>query len=172
VIITENEESLKQSTKELIRAGKEIGLNINEDKTKYLILSRQHQTARQLEIEGFSFERIEHFKYLGAWVNENANSQEEIKERLIASNRCYSGLSTLFKSKLLSRRSKTTLYKVLIRLIALYACETWATTKMDEKKLGVLERKILRKIFGLKKNEGGEFEIRTNEEFLLEKPIL
>jgi len=40
VIITENEESLKQSTKELIRAGKEIGLNINEDKTKYLIHNR------------------------------------------------------------------------------------------------------------------------------------
>jgi len=35
---------------------------------------------------------------------------------------------------------------------------------MDKKKLGVLERKILRKIFGPKKNEDGEFEIRTNEE--------
>jgi len=35
---------------------------------------------------------------------------------------------------------------------------------MDDKKLGVLERKILRKIFGPKKNEEGEFEIRTNEE--------
>ncbi|KAL4149713.1 hypothetical protein QTP88_003590 [Uroleucon formosanum] len=35
---------------------------------------------------------------------------------------------------------------------------------MYEKKLGNLERKILRKIFGLKKNEEGEFEIRTNEE--------
>jgi len=97
-------------------------------------------------------------------MNENVNSQEEIRERLIAANSCYFGLSTLFKSKLLSRRSKTTLYKVLIRPIALYACETWATTKMDEKKLGVLERKILRKIFGPKNNEDGEFEIRTNEE--------
>jgi len=164
VIIAENEESLKQSTKELIMAGKEIGLHINGDKTKYLILSRQHHTTRQLEIEGFSFERIEHFKYLGAWVNENANSQEEIRKKLIAANRCYFGLSTLFKSKLLSRRSKTTLYKVLIRPIALYASETWATTKMDKKKLDVFERKILRKIFGPKMNEEGEFEIRTNEE--------
>ena len=84
-------------------------------------------------------------------MNENANSQKEIRERLIAANRCYFGLSTLFKSKLLSRRSKTTLYKVLIRPIALYACEIWAATKMDEKKLGILERKILRKIFWTKK---------------------
>jgi len=63
---------MKQSTKELIRARKETGLNINGDKTKYLILSRQHHTARQLEIKGFFFERIENLKYLGAWVNENA----------------------------------------------------------------------------------------------------
>jgi len=53
VITTENKESLKKSTKELIRITKEIGLNINEEKTKYLILSRQHHTARKLEIEGF-----------------------------------------------------------------------------------------------------------------------
>jgi len=67
-------------------------------------------------------------------VNANANSQEEIREILVAANRCYFGLSTLFKSKLPSRRSKTTLYKVLIRPITLYACETWETTKMDKKK--------------------------------------
>jgi len=79
-----------------------------------------YKSERQLVIEDFSFERIEHFKYLGAGVNE---CQEEIRERLIAANRCYFGLSTLFKSKLLSRRSKTTLYKVLIRPIALYACD-------------------------------------------------
>jgi len=82
---------------------------------------------------------------------------------LIAANRCYFGLSTLFKSKLLSRRSKITLYKVLIKPIVLYACETWATTKTDENKLGVFERKILRQIYGLKKNDVGEFEVRTNE---------
>lgn len=64
VTTTENEESLKQSKKELIRTGKEIGLNINGNKTKYLILSRQRHTERQLEIEDFSFERVEHFKYL------------------------------------------------------------------------------------------------------------
>ena len=37
-LTTENEESLKQSAKELIRIGAEIGLSVNEEKTKYLIL--------------------------------------------------------------------------------------------------------------------------------------
>lgn len=93
-------------------------------------------------------------------MNTNTNIQEEIREILIAVKICYFGLSTLFKSKLLSRRSKTTLYKVLITSIALYAYDTWVTRKMDEKKkLGILERKILWNIFGSKNNEEVEFEI-------------
>ncbi|KAL4122066.1 hypothetical protein QTP88_014466 [Uroleucon formosanum] len=50
-----------------------------------------------------------------------------------------------------------------VRPIALYASSTWATTKSDEKKLEVFERKILRKIFGPKKNNEGEYEIRSNK---------
>jgi len=53
LITTENEESLKQSTKELIRERKEIGLNINKEKTKYLILSRKQQTTTKIKNRRF-----------------------------------------------------------------------------------------------------------------------
>lgn len=73
------------------------------------------------------------------------------------------------------------MYNVLIRLIAttispiLYAFETWTTTKSDENKLSVFERKIFRKNFVPKKNDEGDNEIRTNEElsrFFGEDPTL
>ena len=41
---------------------------------------------------------------------------------------------------------------------------TWATTKSDEGKLLVFERNILNKIFGPKRNNDGEYEVRFNEE--------
>jgi len=69
----------------------------------------------------------------------------------------------LYKSKLLSRKSKVTLYKVLVRPITLYASSTWATTRSDKKKLEVFERKILRKVFGPKKNNEGEYEVQNNK---------
>lgn len=56
-----------------------------------------------------------------------------------------------------------TLYKILIRPIALYANKIQAIIKSDGKELGVFEWKIFRKIFGPKKNDKGEFEVRTNE---------
>jgi len=71
----------------------------------------------------------------------------------MAANRCYYSLMPLFKSRLLSIKSKLTLYKVLVKPIALNECGTWATTKSDEGKLGVFERKILRTIFGPKRKQ-------------------
>jgi len=41
----------------------------------------------------------------------------------------------------------------MIRPIAIYACETWATTKIDEQKLARFERKVLRQIFGPRRNQ-------------------
>jgi hypothetical protein len=72
-----------------------------------------------------------------------ANSQEKVKLWLIAVNRCYFGLLPLLKTKLISRKFKVTLYKALV--------------KSDEKKLEVFERKILRNIFGPKRNYEREY---------------
>jgi len=54
-----------------LKEGKEIGLNINEAKTKYMILSRQIHKTNHLKIEDYKFERVRNFKYLGVDINEN-----------------------------------------------------------------------------------------------------
>lgn len=69
----------------------------------------------------------------------------------------------LFKSRLLSIKTKSTLYNVIVKPIALYAYSIWTTTKSDEKKLEMFERKILMKMFGPKRNNGREYEMRNNE---------
>jgi len=46
----------------------------------------------------------------------------------------------------------------------LYAGSVWAAIKLDERKLEVFERMILKQIFGPKKNNDGEYEIRNSEE--------
>ena len=48
-------------------AGKEIGLEVNADKTKYMVISRDQNTERShsVKIDNSSFEIVEKFKYLG-----------------------------------------------------------------------------------------------------------
>jgi hypothetical protein len=68
-------------------ASKEIGLEVNADVTKYMVMSRD-QTAGQssMEIDNSSFERVEDFKYLGTTRTNKNSLQEEIKSRLKSGN--------------------------------------------------------------------------------------
>ena len=66
----------------------------------------------------------------------------------MSANKAYFDLINHFKSRLLSRKTKITLRKTLIRSVLTYAPETWILTKDDERRLSVLERRILRRIAG------------------------
>ena len=71
-------------------ASKETGLELNADKTKYMVMSRDKTAGRRHSIKNNnrSFERVEAFKYLGtALINQNS-IQEEIKSRLKSGNVC------------------------------------------------------------------------------------
>jgi hypothetical protein len=48
-------------------ASKEIGLEVNADKTKYVFMSRDQNAGRShsMKIDNRSFEMVEEFQYLG-----------------------------------------------------------------------------------------------------------
>ena len=49
-------------------------------------------------------------------------------------------------------------------LVVLYGCETWSLTLREESRLRVFENMILRRIFGPKRDENGEWKRLHNEE--------
>ena len=48
------------------------------------------------------------------------------------------------------KKPKISMYKVLVRPVLKCASEAWTLSKIDEQKLSVFERKVLRCIFGAK----------------------
>jgi hypothetical protein len=57
------------------------------------------------------------------------------------------------------------IYKTIILPVALYGCETWSLTLMEEHRLRVYENRVLRRIFGPKRDEvTGERRKLHNEE--------
>ena len=70
----------------------------------------------------------------------------------------------LFRSNLVSRKSKLKLYWSVNRPIVVYGCETWVLKESIIQKLSVCERKILKKIFGSTKEANGIWRIKTNKE--------
>jgi hypothetical protein len=59
--------TIKKNTDALLVGSKEIGLDVNADKTKYMVVSRDQSAGQSHNIETDSsfFERVEKFKYLG-----------------------------------------------------------------------------------------------------------
>jgi hypothetical protein len=67
--------SIKKKAEDLVIASKEIGLEVNAEKTNYMIMSRNQNAGQNhnIKIESKSFERVEEFKYLGTTLT-NRNS--------------------------------------------------------------------------------------------------
>jgi hypothetical protein len=76
--------TVSKNAQTLIVANKKTGLEVNVDKTKYMIMSRDQNAARicSLNIDNISFERVEMFRYLGTTVKDLNSIQDEIKCRL------------------------------------------------------------------------------------------
>ena len=95
--------------------------------------------------------------------NNSGNTSAEINNRITLANRCYFGLVHILKAKNINRKYKVIIYKTLIKPVLLYGAETWVLSKADVLRLGVFERKILRRIYG-PICEGATWRSRYNEE--------
>jgi hypothetical protein len=59
---------------------------------------------------------------------------------------------------------KIKIYKTVILPVVLYGCETWSLTLGEEHRLRIFENRVLRKIFGPKKEEDGSWVKLHNDE--------
>jgi hypothetical protein len=93
-------ETIKRETESLIDTGKEVGLAVNVDKTKYMLVSG-HQNAASpnwdIKLGNRLFKNMLQFKYLGILI------QEEINKRLNSGNTCCDSVKNLLFSCLLSK---------------------------------------------------------------------
>jgi hypothetical protein len=62
-------------------------------------------------------------------------------------------VQNLLSSRLLSKNVKIRIYKAIILPVVLYGCETWSLALKEEHRLMVFENRVLRRIFGLKRDD-------------------
>jgi hypothetical protein len=151
VLMADSKDKLKEQSKQLINAAKRVGLEINAEKTEYMVVQRHEQIGCRnevLEVENYKFKRVQQFKYLGTLITQQNEIGTEIKARIQAANKCYFGLTKLLKSRVISKNLKSQIYQTLIKPVVTYGSETWTLRKKDENALLVFERKVLRKIYG------------------------
>jgi hypothetical protein len=122
--------TIKKNIEALIDVHKEVCLEINVKKTKYMLLSRQQNVGqnRDIRIANISYENVSQFKYLGTTVTNQNLIPEEIKRRLSSGNACYHSVQSLLSARQLSKNLKMRIYKTIILPVVLYGCESWSLT--------------------------------------------
>jgi hypothetical protein len=95
--------TIKENSGTLLEAIRNTGLEINAEKTKYMIMSRhlnseQHQNIR---VANESFEKMTKFKYLGTTLTNQNDIHDEIKSGLNSGNACCYSVQNLLSSRLI-----------------------------------------------------------------------
>jgi uncharacterized protein (UPF0548 family) len=106
-----------------------------------------------LRTDNSSLERVEEFTYMGTNLTNQNYIEEEVKSRLKSGNACYHSVQNLLSSSLQSKNLKIKVHRNIILLVVLCGCKTWSLLLREEHRLRVCENRVLRRIFGPKRDE-------------------
>jgi hypothetical protein len=110
---------------------------------------------QNIRIANESFESVATFRYLETTLTNQSNNRDEIKCRLNSGNACYYSIQNLLSFRLISKKLKLKIYKTVVLPLLLYGCGTWSLTLREERRLRVFENRVLRRVFGPKREEDG-----------------
>ena len=125
LLTTRTKQSLLDTFQKLKETSAQYGLIVNGQKTKNLRRTRKNYKLEELQTDSMYLEQVQSYKYLGSTVNSDNSIEEEIQRKITLENKAYYANQFLFKSRLVSKKSKLKLYGSIIRPIITYACETW-----------------------------------------------
>jgi hypothetical protein len=97
-LFSDSMDTIKENVGTLLGASWVIGLEINAEKTKNMIISR-HQNSRQnqnIRRTNESFENVAKLKYLGTTLAHQNDIHDEIKRSLNSGNAYYCSFQNLF----------------------------------------------------------------------------
>ena len=93
--------TIKKNTEAFVVASQKIGLDINADKTKYMVMS-QDQNAGQSH--NMKIDNI--WSEMGTTLTKQNSIQEEIKSKLKSGNACSHSVQNFLSASLLSKNAK------------------------------------------------------------------
>jgi hypothetical protein len=147
-LVTENMEDLQRITTNIDLQSKRFGLNINTEKTKVMSIGKEHEDL-QITVGGNQLEQVPEFVYLGAVISEDGSCEADIKRRIGLAAGTFGNLTTIWKAKNITIKTKVKVYETMVVPILLYGSECWSLKKTDERKIQTAEMSWLRRMIGI-----------------------
>ena len=149
VILGDTPSNLQPMLDKISLFSMKVNLKINVSKTK---LFTTHPDPNQLlALNGERIEQVSEFRYLGSTILPNGQAKNEIPQRISNARLAFTQLSkALWSRSDISLHTKLHVYRVSIRPVLLYGCETWPLRATDNQALKVFDRWCLRRIANIR----------------------
>jgi hypothetical protein len=97
--------TIKEKTETLLGASRYVDLEINAEKSHYMIMSGHPNSVQNQNIRtaNESFENVANFKYLETTLTNQNDIHNEIESRLNSGNACWNSVQNLLSSRLISK---------------------------------------------------------------------
>jgi hypothetical protein len=108
--------TIKENSETLLETSRDIGLEINAEKTKYMIMSHHPISGQNqnIRISNESFEKVAKFKYLEMTLTNENDIHYEVNTRLNSGMLAIIQSKIFFSSCLISKNLKIKIYKTVI----------------------------------------------------------
>jgi len=106
-----------------------------------------------INIKPNSYQRSSLFVHLFVIRISAFNKYYLCTKRAYTGNACYHLVQNLLSASLLSKNIKIKIYRTIILPDVLCGCETWSFTLKEEPRLRVFKNRVLRRIFGPKRDK-------------------
>ncbi|KAK0424256.1 hypothetical protein QR680_008579 [Steinernema hermaphroditum] len=144
-LIAETAEDLQKMMDELNEASQRAGLKINANKTK--LMSTE---PTSILLNGSEVERVESFVYLGQEVRLVRDHGKEMSRRICSGWNVFKQYKQFLTNPTVEMRWKRRLFNMCVLPAMLYGAETWALTKSACKRLATAQRKMERRMVGVR----------------------
>ena len=138
-------EHAKEQLAKLSEAAREVGLEINTDKTEYMTFNIPPE-GPQLTLNGNVINRVDDFKYLGAKM---ASTESDIANRKSLAWIAFWKLIKIWRAPHIPLKLKLDIYQTAVLSILLYGSETWVLTKKLENEINTFGTKCYRQILNI-----------------------
>ncbi|EYC44648.1 hypothetical protein Y032_0455g1774 [Ancylostoma ceylanicum] len=117
-----------------------------------------------IQADGNDLRRTDFFKYLGSTLSADGSLADEVATRVNAAWLKWRSMTGLLCDKNIPDRFKSKVYRAVVPSVALYGAECWPATKEVERRLSVMETKMLRWTAGVTRAD------RIRNEKIRERP--
>lgn len=135
---------MQSKLNDLVVHSADVGLKINIGKTKALKIRTTNNSPFVIDNTPIDF--VDKFCYLGSMVSSDDSAKSDIEYRIGKANGAFSQLRSIWKSTIISTKTKINLFKSNVLSVLLYSCETWLTTTALNAKLQGFTNRCLRSI--------------------------